>query len=106
MEEAKHELLVVVANTGFADVIMDAAREAGAKGGTIVHARGTGNVSMEKRYGIAITPDKEMILILVSIETRDVIIESINKAAGIDKPARGIIFSLPACSVTGLKFEN
>ncbi len=106
MAESKHEVVIVVANTGFSDVIMDAAREVGAKGGTIVHARGTGNVSMEKKYGIAITPDKEMILIIVSIETRDRIIESINKAAGIDKPARGIIFSLPISHVTGLKFDD
>ena len=104
--ERKHEVLIVIANTGFSDVIMDAAREAGARGGTILHARGTGNVSMEKKYGIAITPDKEMILILVSTETRDGITEAVNKAAGIDKPARGIIFSLPASNVTGLKFED
>ena len=103
--ESTHELVVVVANTGFSDIIMDAAREAGARGGTIVHARGTGNVSMQKQYGIAITPDKEMILILVGQETRDTIIESINKVAGIDKPARSIIFSLPASNVAGLKFE-
>ena len=44
MEEQKFEVIIVLVNSGFADVVMDAAREEGARGGTIVHARGTGTL--------------------------------------------------------------
>lgn len=101
----KHELIVVIANEGFSDVIMDAAREAGARGGTILHARGTANKEMEKRYGIVITPSKEMLYILVNEEIRDAVMTVVNKVAGIETKGQGIVFALPVSHVAGLKFE-
>lgn len=101
----KHELIVVIANEGFSDVIMDAAREAGARGGTILHARGTANKEMEKRYGIVITPSKEMLYILVNEEIRDAVMTAVNKVAGIETKGQGIVFALPVSHVAGLKFE-
>ena len=70
-KKLKHEVIVVIVNEGHTDQVMEAAREAGAKGGTIVHARGTANKEMEKKYGIIITPSKEMIYILVNEAIRD-----------------------------------
>ena len=61
-EEKKYEAIIVLVNSGFSEVVMDAAREVGARGGTIVHARGTGTKDMAKRYNIVITPDKEMVI--------------------------------------------
>ena len=55
----KFELVIVLVNTGFTGLVMDAAREQGAHGGTVVHARGTGNKEMEKRFGLIITPENE-----------------------------------------------
>ena len=101
----KHELIVVIANEGFSDVIMEAAREAGARGGTILHARGTANKEMEKRYGIVITPSKEMLYILVNEEIRDAVMTAVNKVAGIETKGQGIVFALPVSHVAGLKFE-
>ena len=48
MEEKKFEVIIVLVNSGFSEVVMDAAREVGARGGTIIHARGTGTKDMEK----------------------------------------------------------
>ena len=101
----KHELIVVIANEGFSDVIMEAAREAGARGGTILHARGTANKEMEKRYGIVITPSKEMLYILVNEGIRDAVMTAVNKVAGIETKGQGIVFALPVSHVAGLKFE-
>ena len=84
---------------------MDAARVAGARGGTIVHARGTANKDIEKKYGLVVTPQKEMIYILANVKTRDAIMSAINKVAGIETNGQGIVFSLPASNVSGLKFE-
>ena len=102
-EEKKFEVIIALVNSGFSEVVMDAAREEGARGGTIVHARGTGTKDMEKRYNIVITPDKEMVMILVSVEMRDKILSAIYKAAGLGTDGQGIAFSLPVENVVGVK---
>ena len=102
-EEKKFELIIALVNSGFSDVVMDAAREEGARGGTIIHARGTGTKEMEKKYNIIITPDKEMVLILVEEEIRDKILSAIYKAAGLGTDGQGIAFSLPVENVVGMK---
>lgn len=102
----KFELVITLVNTGFSEVVMDAAREEGAKGGTIVHARGTGTKEMEKKYGVIITPDKEMVLILVTSKIKDKVLSAIYKAAGLQTNGQGIAFSLPVNDVVGLKFDK
>ena len=104
-KKLKHEVIVVIVNEGHTDQVMEAAREAGAKGGTIVHARGTANKEMEKKSGIIITPSKEMIYILVNEAIRDTVMSAVNKAVGIGTKGQGIVFSLPVSNVAGLKFE-
>lgn len=99
------EVIIVIINEGYTDVVMDAAREAGARGGTIVHARGTANKDMEKKYGIVITPSKEMLYILVNESIRDAVMSAVNKVAGIETKGQGIIFTLPVSHVSGLKFD-
>lgn len=105
-EQENYEIIIVIVNEGFSDVVMNAARDAGARGGTITHARGTGTKEMEKKYGIVITPQKEMIYILVNSKIRDDVMSAINKAAGTETNGQGIIFSLPVSDVSGLKFEQ
>jgi len=101
----KYEVIIVIVNEGFSDVVMDAARENGARGGTIAHARGTGTKEIEKKYGIVITPQKEMIYILVNTKIRDQVMGAINKVAGMETIGQGIVFSLPVSDVSGLKFD-
>ena len=101
----KYELIITIINEGFSDVVMNAARESGARGGTIAHARGTGTKEIEKKYGIVITPQKEMIYILVNTKIRDQVMAAINKVGGIETNGQGIIFSLPVSDVSGLKFD-
>ena len=102
-EEKKFEAIIVFVNSGFSEVVMDAAREVGARGGTILRARGTGTKDMEKRYNIIITPDKEMIMILTVVELRDKMLAAIYKAAGLGTDGQGIAFSLPVENVVGIK---
>ena len=101
----KYEVIIAIINEGFSDVVMDAARENGARGGTIAHARGTGTKEIEKKYVIVITPQKEMIYILVNTKIRDQVMSAINKVAGIETKGQGIVFSLPVNDVSGLKFD-
>ena len=105
VKKEKYEVVVVIVNEGLSDKVMDAAREAGARGGTIAHARGSGTKDIEKKYGIVITPSKEMLYILVNENIRDNVMAAINKAAGLDTMGQGIIFSLPVDNVSGLKLD-
>ena len=105
IKKEKYEVVVVIVNEGHSDKVMDAAREAGARGGTIAHARGSGTKDIEKKYGIVITPSKEMLYILVNENIRDNVMAAINKAAGLDTMGQGIIFSLPVDNVSGLKLD-
>lgn len=102
----KYELITVLVNNGFSEVVMDAAREEGARGGTIVNARGTGNKELGKRYNIVITPDKEMVLIVANSQTKDKILAAVYKAAGLGTNGQGIAFSIPINDVVGLKFDE
>lgn len=105
MEEKQFEAIIVLVNTGFSDVVMDAARSEGARGGTVINARGTADKAMEKKYGVVITPDKEVVLTVVSKDIRDNVLSAIYKAAGLETDGHGIAFSVPVSDVAGLKFE-
>lgn len=90
-----NELIVCIVNRGFSDLVMQAARKKGAKGGTIFHARGAGEKDAEKFFGIAISPEKEVVLIVTSKKIKDAVILEIYKDAGLDTKGQGIIFTLP-----------
>ncbi len=103
MEEmVQHDLIVVIANRGFADVVMETAKGAGATGGTVIHARGTGSKEMEKFFGVAILPEKDLILIVAKSESRCGIMEAIVAGAGPQTDARAVTFSLPVNGVVGM----
>ena len=104
-DKEKFELIITIVNEGHADQVMDAAREAGARGGTITSARGSGNKDIEKKYGLVITPQKEMVYIVVNVKERDQIISAINKAVGIETPGQGVIFSVPVDNISGINLN-
>lgn len=95
MAESKKELVVCIINNGYADLVMNAARRTGARGGTTFHARGTGNPDIEKFFGISVSPDKEVILIVIDKEIKDEVVSAIYKDAGLDTKGQGIVFTLP-----------
>ena len=97
-----YELIITIITRGFSDDVMEAARAAGAGGGTIVHARGTGAHEAEKLFGITIQPEKELILILAEASVRNTIMTAITKAAGLGTEGAGITFSLPVSDVLGV----
>lgn len=104
MAKEKYQLVIALVNSGFSDLVMDAARAEGATGGTIIRARGTGKSEMEKKYGIVITPDKEAILIVTNKNITDQVMSTIYKCAGLATRGQGICFALPIDDVVGLKY--
>ena len=94
MKDTVHELIIVIANQGNIELIMDAARGAGAYGGTVIHARGTGMELAEKFMGVSIAAEKEMIFIVTKKDQKNGIMKAIMENAGMDTKAKSIVFSL------------
>ena len=103
LKDTVHELIVVIANHGNIDLVMDAAREAGAYGGTVIHARGTGMEKAEKFMGVSIAAEKEMIFIVTKKEQKNAIMNAIMEKAGMESRAKSIVFSLPVTDTAGLR---
>lgn len=101
MEQVKYSLLLTVVNKGFADNVMIAARSAGAMGGTVVNARGTGKLETEKFFGVAIEPEKEIVLIITTNALRHDIMKAIYAETGLCTEGAGFCFSLPVEEVIG-----
>ncbi len=102
MASNKFEMILCIVNAGFSETVMDAAKEVGARGGTVIHARGTANQEAEQFFHITIQPDKEMVLILVPVEIKDDVLHAIYRSAGLKSEGQGIAFSLPVDDVVGL----
>ncbi|MBE6919305.1 MAG: P-II family nitrogen regulator [Ruminococcaceae bacterium] len=98
-----HELLVVILNQSYMDDVMNAARSAGAFGGTVLHAKGTGAKYAEKFFGVSLANEKEVILIASRSSEKAAIMRAIMEQTGPHTPAGAITFSLPISSVAGLR---
>ena len=97
---SQHELIVVIAEHGFAADVMDAARGAGARGGTVVRGRSLAAEEAQKFLHITIQPEKDVVLILVPAAGRQPVMKAIcAEGAGI---GHALAFSLPVSDVTGL----
>ena len=103
MQGTNRELLVVISNRGFQDLVMDAARDAGAAGGTVISARGTGMERAEKFLGISLASEKDITLIVTRTIRKNDIMRSIMRKAGMESQAKSIVFSLPVSSTAGLR---
>lgn len=99
--EYDYELILAIANAGYTDSVMDAARSAGAAGGTILHGKGTGSAETEKFFGLSIAQEKELILIVARSDEKAAIMQAILTQAGPGTDAGAISFSLPVGDVAG-----
>ena len=101
-DQPQHDLIVAIVNGGFTDLVMDAALPAGARGGTVVHARGAGARDVSQFFNLTIQPEKEMVLILTDHEHKVPIMQAITRGAGLNSEGKGIVFSLPVTDVMGV----
>ena len=98
-----HEVIFCIVNAGFSDAVMEAAKEFGARGGTVINARGTANSESEKLFNITVEPEKEIVMIIVKTELKDDILHALYKKVGLDTPGHGIAFSMPVDKTVGIK---
>ena len=98
-----YELIMAVINEGHTDPVMDAARSAGAAGGTVLHAKGTGGALSQKFLGVSLADEKEVVLIVSKAGEKAAIMKAIADSCGVGTPSGAISFSLPISSVAGLR---
>jgi len=106
LKDTKYELLVAIANQGYTELIMDAARKVHASGGTVIHAKGTGSQLAEKFIGVTLVPEKEMVFIVVRKDRKNDVMRSIMDETGPGTKAGTIVFSLPVTDTAGMRLAE
>lgn len=102
MKNTERELLLVISNEGYNELVMDAAKSAGARGGTILRARGTGMKQAEHFFGVSLESAKDILFIVTRTGEKSRIMQAIMEKAGMNSPAKSIVFSLPVTDTAGL----
>lgn len=97
-----HEAIFCIVNSGYSDAVMEAAKKFGARGGTVINARGTASKEAETFFHITIEPEKEIVMILVPTAIKDDVLHALYKEVGLDTAGQGIAFSVPVDSVVGI----
>lgn len=102
MTTNNHEVIFAIVNSGYAEEVMDVARELGVRGGTILHARGVAREDAAAFFGITLHAEKDILMMVVEKELRDTVLNAIYKEMGMAKKAQGIAFCLPVSEAVGL----
>jgi len=101
-DEPMYHLITIIVNKGLADDVIDAAYQAGSKGGTIINARGAGIHETSKVFSMDIVPEKEIVTILAEREQSDQIVSKIRTDLNMDQPGNGIIYIQEVHNTYGL----
>ena len=102
MKNSNYEVIFAIVNDGYAEDVMAVAREQGARGGTIINARGVAKEEAAAFFGITVHTEKEIVMMVVPKSIKDNILNAIYKEMGMAKKAQGIAFSLPVSDTAGL----
>jgi nitrogen regulatory protein PII len=100
------DCIVTILNTGQSGPVVEASRRAGAEGGTIIFGRGTGIREVKSIMGLAIDPEKEIVLTLVKSDISRRVMEAVVEAGDLEKPGAGIAFIMPVTGVAGICHLN
>lgn len=104
--EFSHEAIFCIVNSGHSETVMDAAKKFGARGGTVIPARGTAGKEAETFFGISVQSEKEIVMIIVPQKYKDDILRALYQEVGLNTAGQGIAFSLPVDSVVGISDGN
>ena len=105
-EGTKYEVVVVMANRGYIDRVMDAARKGGAGGGTVIHSRAKGEGGSEQFFGVTLAEERDLFFIVTPACDRVSIMQAIVKEAGLHTPAKAAVFSMPVQHLAGFPKNN
>ncbi|MDO5649030.1 MAG: P-II family nitrogen regulator [Gallicola sp.] len=100
--EIKYEVIFVIVERGLGEDIVEYAASAGAKGATIIPARGSGIHENESLFHLTIEPEKEIVMMLVKEEESEMIAKKIDEEVNLDAPGTGVLFMMPVNRASGL----
>ena len=101
-KEREYSLLVTAMQKGFAEEAAEAARSAGAAGGTVLSAATLNDKKAEQLIGVTLQKETDILLILVKNEAKDAITRAILQKTGLKTDGGGIVFSLPVDEIAGV----
>ena len=104
-EDSMYQKITVIVDRGQADRVVEIAKEAGARGGTILHGRGSTGKEAQTIFGIEIEPEKEIAIIIIPRTISEKVFTAIHQGMDLDSPGKGIMFVEPIVSTRGL-FES
>lgn len=102
MAGTKYSLIAAVVNQGYSENVMEAARSAGAGGGTVVPSRSIANEQAVGFWGMGIQNEKDIVLIVADIEDKLKIMQAISSKCGVHSEAQGNVVALPIDTVLGI----
>ncbi|MCL1988659.1 MAG: hypothetical protein FWG64_11940 [Firmicutes bacterium] len=100
--KVKHEMVIAIVRSGHSEEIMNAAKLAGARGGTVIHARQAAADKTAKFFGIALQPERDFVLIVTEATNVTNLLKKMTTACGIKTPAKGIMMSVPLTQCVGI----
>lgn len=89
--------------SGYSDEVIDAARAAGAKGGTVLRGRQRNSERVSQRLGVSMQEERDFVMMVVPRKKKGEIMSAITSACGLSTKAHGVIVSLPVDDVIGLE---
>lgn len=106
MSDIKRVMIAAVINPGFSDTVMQAAKTAGARDGTIIHGRGVSDEESINQWGLGLQEEKEIVMIVAEADKKVAIMEAISEKCGINTEANGFVTAMPIDTVIGLRGDN
>ncbi len=102
-EKSGYNVIWVSVAAGYSDQVIDTARDAGAKGGTILRGRRKNSKSLSQHFGIPMQDEQDFVLIVAPRHRKSEIMSAICSSCGLHTPAHGTVFSLPVDEAIGLE---
>lgn len=101
-KDMEYEVIFTVVDSGRGDEVVEAATAAGAKGATIIDARGSAVNERSMIFDIEVEKDKDIVMIIVKKEICSKVAKKIEESMELDKPGKGVMFTLGVNRTSGL----
>ncbi len=101
MTDTRHSMILAIVDQGCSELVMEAARPAGATGGTVINSRWLPDEETIKFWNISVRQEKEIVLILTDEDKKHAIMQAIAARCGAGSEAHGVVASLPVDDVIG-----
>lgn len=101
-EKSEYSLIWVSVASGYSDDVVDAARNAGAKGGTVIKGRRRSSEQVSHHFGISMQEEQDFVMIVVPREKKNETMAAITSVCGLGTDAHGVVLALPVDDVMGL----